>query len=50
MSGTTPRAITEQKERNAVMKMEVHRPRVKAVGLSGRVQQLWVLVKEARYK
>lgn len=47
---TWPRAITEQRDRITVMKMKVHRPRVKAVGLSGRVQELWVLVREARHK
>jgi hypothetical protein len=37
VSGTTPKVITEKKERNTVMKMGVPRPRVKVVELSERV-------------
>lgn len=45
---TASRGITEQEDRITETKINVGVPRAKAVGLSGRVPQPWVLPKEAK--
>lgn len=48
MRDTASRGITEQGDRITETKINVGVPRAKAVGLSGRVRQPWVLLKEAK--